>query len=44
VASDEESDNNTTLYTSQMDDGGGNLTARKADFKLRLPYTLNHSK
>jgi hypothetical protein len=45
VASDEESDtiSSSTLYTSQMDDTS-NLTARKADFKLRLPYTLNHSK
>ena len=43
VANDEESDPASTSLSSQMDDSS-NLSARKADFKLRLPYTLNHSK
>ena len=30
--------------TALNDDDSSTLTARKSDFKLRLPYTLNHSK
>jgi hypothetical protein len=44
LANDEESDPaSSASLNAQMDDTASS-SARKADFKLRLPYTLNHSK
>ena len=46
VAEDEEDPGSLSNLASHMvdDPSTSSLTARKADFKLRLPYMLNHSK
>lgn len=45
VLADDEEDPAAASLSSHLDDPStSGLTARKSDFKLRLPYTLNHSK
>ena len=44
LSTDEEDPAAASLGDEYEDTSGNSLKARKADFKLRLPYTLNHSK